>query len=523
MLIRSALAFTLIVGAIVLTVCLTSLPPAVTENAPATEFSAARALKHLSAISAHPHPLGSAEHTFVFDYLVNQVTQLNGLPEIQTTKASKDPRDSQLLQNILTRVKGTDPNGGAVMLVAHYDSVTKSFGASDDGSGVVTLLETMRALKAAPPLKNDVIYFFSDGEELDTLGSHAFVTGHPWVKDVRLVLNFEARGSSGPVFMFETGKSNGKLIREFASAAPRPFTNSLMTQLYGLMGNVTDLTVFKQAGLTGFNFAYIGSGWNYHNAGDNISNIDSRSVQHDGSYALSLTRHFGNLDLRNLVAPDEIYFDVLGRKVFIYPRGWNVMLTTGLVLLVAVGVVLGFKKKGLGFSGLAWGALLYVGLSVVALLVTTLLAKILPVFGPTAVYAYWVLLLVAALIGLAGYVFATRKVRTFELSAGSLLVLLLLTVITNFALPEGSFLLTWPLAFSLTALIFSFFFPARVWSVIVVGLFSFLGIVLFTQMLHNLFQGFSLAMPYVLIGLEMLLLGLLTPFLPHGFHFDSHR
>jgi hypothetical protein len=523
MLIRSALAFALIVGAIVLTLCLTNPPQAVSEDAPATEFSAARALKHLSVISARPHPLGSAEHDAVFEYLVRELTQLNGPPEIQTTKASKDPRDSQSLRNIMTRVRGTDPNGGAVMLVAHYDSVPKSFGASDDGSGVVTLLETMRALKAAPPLKNDVIYFFSDGEELDTLGAHAFVSEHPWGKDVKLVLNFEARGSGGPVFMFETSKANGRLIREFASTAPRPFTNSLMTQLYGLMGNVTDLTVFKQAGLAGFNFAYIGSGWNYHNAGDNISNVDSRSVQHDGSYALSLTRHFGNLDLRNLDAPDEIYFDVLGRKVFVYPRSLNLVFTIGLVLLAAVGVVLGLKTKRVGFSGLAWGTLLYVAISVAALLVTTLLAKFLPVFGPTAVYAYWVLLLIAALIGVVGYVFATRRLKTYELSAGALLVLLLLTVVTNLVLPEGSFLLTWPLALSLIALIFSFLFPARVWSVIVVGLFSFLGIVLFTQMLHNLFQGFSLAMPYVLIGLEMLLLGLFTPFLPHGFHFDSHR
>ncbi|HEY6804765.1 MAG TPA: hypothetical protein VI306_14420 [Pyrinomonadaceae bacterium] len=59
-----------------------------------------------------------------------------------------------------------------------------------------------------------------------------------------------------------------------------------------------------------------------------------------------------------------------------------------------------------------------------------------------AVHAFEVLLLVAGLIGLAGYVFATRKISTHELSAGALLVLLLITIVTNLALPEGSFLLT---------------------------------------------------------------------------------
>ena len=49
--------------------------------------------------------------------------------------------------------------------MAHYDSVPFGPGAADDGAGVVTLLETARALKAGPPLKNDVIFLFTDGEE----------------------------------------------------------------------------------------------------------------------------------------------------------------------------------------------------------------------------------------------------------------------------------------------------------------------------------------------------------------------
>jgi hypothetical protein len=44
------------------------------------------------------------------------------------------------------------------MLVAHYDSVPRGPGASDDGHGVAVLLETLRALKSAAPLRNDVIF-----------------------------------------------------------------------------------------------------------------------------------------------------------------------------------------------------------------------------------------------------------------------------------------------------------------------------------------------------------------------------
>src|SRR5438105_2344263 len=80
-------------------------------------------------------------------------------------------------------------------------------GADDDGVGVATLLETVRALKAGARLRNDVIFLFTDGEEVGMLGARAFVGEHPWAKEVGVALNFEARGNTGPALMFET--SNG--------------------------------------------------------------------------------------------------------------------------------------------------------------------------------------------------------------------------------------------------------------------------------------------------------------------------
>ena len=523
---RFALVLGFVGGVIAFTLCFMSPPPAVGEGAPATEFSSARALKHLSVIAAHPHPVGSAEHQIVFDYLVQQLSRLNGPPEIQTVASD----NSRPLQNILVRLKGSNAGGKALMLTAHYDSVAGSPGASDDGSGVVTLLETLRALKAGSPLQNDVIFLFTDGEELGARGARAFIDKHAWARDAGLVLNFEARGSSGPVVMFETSKSNGTLIKELSRVAPRPFTNSLMDELYQLMGNLTDLTVFKDAGLAGLNFAYIDSAWDYHNARDNISNIDERSIQHHGSYALTLTRHFGDFDLRNVEGPDAIYFDVLGRKVFTYPQTWNLPLTVILVLLATGVSIVGVRAGRIAFSGLVFGMLLFVVSSVCALVLTMLLSKLLPAVGPSAVYHLVVLLLLVASMVLAVYIVATRRIRINELSGGALLVLVLVAVAVNVALPGGSFLLTWPLVFSLIALGASFVLPERFDSSflhsVLVGACSIPGIVLFTQMLDNVFQGFSLSAPYVLVVLELLLLGLLTPFLKsfrHERSFSSHR
>ncbi|MDE2150286.1 MAG: M20/M25/M40 family metallo-hydrolase, partial [Gammaproteobacteria bacterium] len=62
----------------------------------------------------------------------------------------------------------------ALLLVAHYDSVPAGPGVGDDLSGVATMLEIARALRAGPTPQASVIFLFSDGEEEGLLGASAF-------------------------------------------------------------------------------------------------------------------------------------------------------------------------------------------------------------------------------------------------------------------------------------------------------------------------------------------------------------
>ena len=105
------------------------------------------------------------------------------------------------IQNLMARLPGT-VGGKAILLVCHYDSVATASGASDDGSGVATLLETARALRAGPPIKNDVIFLFTNGEEVGLLGTQAFVKQHPWAKEIGMALNFDTGGRLGDCVYF---------------------------------------------------------------------------------------------------------------------------------------------------------------------------------------------------------------------------------------------------------------------------------------------------------------------------------
>ena len=157
------------------------------------------------------------------------------------------------VENIVARQPGT---GGSqtILLLSHYDSVHSGPGANDGGSAVATLMETARALKPSSPLMNDVIFLFTDGEEVGLIGAAGIARQNPWMKDVGLVLNFEGGGNAGPVILFETSPENAWLIGEVAKEARYPATISFSYEVYRNLPNDTDFTVFKNAGVPGFTY-----------------------------------------------------------------------------------------------------------------------------------------------------------------------------------------------------------------------------------------------------------------------------
>lgn len=428
-------------------------------------------MRYVRAIAQKPHPTGSEEIERVRRYILDELRALGVSAEVQTAsvvpRQTSDGRPSTAarVQNIVARLAGT-ANTKALMLAAHYDSVPTGPGASDDTAGVAALLETIRALKTDAPHKNDIIFLITDAEELGLLGARGFAEEHPLMKDVGLVLNFEARGAGGPVFMFETSDGNGALIRELAGAAPHAVANSLMYAVYKRLPNDTDMTIFKRAGTAGLNFAFADRITSYHTALDNADELDERSLQHHGSYALSLARRFGDADLNELKSADAVYFNAFGPLFFRYTETWVVPLTA-LVTLVFIAVVLwGLKRRLLSFGGIAAGFVAFFVAALTPALVVTGVWRVartlhagygaLPWRTPYDIwpYALGFVLLTFALFACA-YALLFRATSTLNLSAGALVWWLTLLLLTTARLPLGSFLFAWPLLFALAGLAFA--------------------------------------------------------------------
>jgi carboxypeptidase Q len=84
--------------------------------------------------------------------------------------------------NIVAEIPGTERPDEYVMLSAHLDSWHGATGATDNGTGTITMLEAMRILKAAYPTpRRTILVGHWGGEEQGLNGSRAFAEDHPHI------------------------------------------------------------------------------------------------------------------------------------------------------------------------------------------------------------------------------------------------------------------------------------------------------------------------------------------------------
>jgi len=324
-------------------------PPAVTADAPDSDFSADRAMRHVEAIARRPHPMGTAALDEVRRYLTSEIKELGLAPEFQAIWAPDyyGPGEPVAVVNVMARIPGTSSTG-AIALMAHYDTVPSTPGANDNSSGVATVLETTRALLAEPRLRNDVVLLFTDSEEpRPRYGSNAFVADNPAFDDIALVVNLEALGGSGPSILGETSGSTGWLVGRYAAAAPNPTTFSFITETMSLLGDIgTDFDPFRNADVSGYHFAYMRGSSIYHSPADDLDSVSRDSLQHHGSNTLTVARSFGDADLAAIPDSEEsVYFTL--RPFFVhYPAAWSIVAAVAAGILLILGIARQPREEG---------------------------------------------------------------------------------------------------------------------------------------------------------------------------------
>jgi len=352
------------------------LPESQPLGAPATEFSAERAFADVTLMAATPHPMGSPQNARVRDALVARMASLGLSPQVrpgvgvQSPKWASDRLVAGPVENIVGVLPGRDRNAPAIALMAHYDSVPGSPGAADDAIGVATVLETVRAIKARGLPARDVMVVITDGEEAGLLGANHFFRRDPLAKRIGLVINAEARGSTGRVNMFQTSPKNGDLVEMFARTARSPSSSSLSVLIYEKMPNDTDLTESLKAGISGLNYAIIGRQFDYHSPTSTPANLERGSLQDMGTQVLAAAAETAFAARLPGRSPTVVYSNLFGDMVVAYPVwfGW--------IILAAIAVLLLFAVRWARHSGefpatdilRGMGALAFAGVGTVAVL-----------------------------------------------------------------------------------------------------------------------------------------------------------
>ena len=360
-----SLALALLVGVVSLQV-----PRPAGPEAPATAFSAARAMSDVREIAQRPHPVGSADHARVQAYLQQRMTALGLQVTTQTGPISPgsarylrrmggDPEAANFMAaNLVGVLPGRNPALPAVALMAHYDTVPMSAGAADDSAGVAAVLETVRAIRARGPADRTLVVLLTDAEEIGLDGARVFWGGHPLRDRIGAVINLEARGGGGRAMMFETGRGNAETIALFGRAGVRAdggvTSNSLAVFVYERMPNGTDFTIPKDRGVQGLNLAFIGRPDQYH-AHSSPEVLDEGAVQHIGSQALENADALLRAGALPARGANTVYADVFGRMIVSHPpvAGWGLWALA--VLLLGAAAWRARRAAGLTFADVGRG------------------------------------------------------------------------------------------------------------------------------------------------------------------------
>ena len=201
------------------------------------------------------------------DYgLLYRMTENGDNPKIKVVAESKELGKVPTF-NTIAEIKGTELPDEYVILSAHFDSWDGATGATDNGTGTITMMEAARILKKVYPNPKRTILIGNWGSEEQGLnGSRAFVEDHPEiVAGIQAVFN-QDNGTGRVVNISGQGFLHAyDYIGRWLNSVPEDITKHIETNFPGTPGGGgSDYASFVAAGAPAFSLSSLSwSYWNY--------------------------------------------------------------------------------------------------------------------------------------------------------------------------------------------------------------------------------------------------------------------
>ncbi|KAK3055701.1 hypothetical protein LTR09_003622 [Extremus antarcticus] len=365
--------------------------------------------------------------TFVDDFRKEPCTCYSESTNIMVyIRGKEDPKEDWW--NSTERYEGQ----GGVLVNAHYDSVSSGYGATDDGVGVVSILQLISyfTTEGNQP-KRGLVALLNNNEEDGLYGAHEFLR-HPLSQFTHMFLNLEGAGAGGRAMLFRS--TDAEVTKLYKS--PHPFGNVVSGDGFrrGLVRSGTDYSVFNGDNrMRGVDVAFYEPRARYHTDQDDARDTSAESLWHMLSAALATTeamtsyegddfdgstRRNGKLDISS--GSNSVYFDLLGssfaviRLPTLFALSITLLVAAPLLLIILEVII---RKQGKwyplskrqylhsedddeavhfsGMRGLFRFPLAFVVATAAVLALAYLLTKINPHILYSSEYAVWAMMLSA--------------------------------------------------------------------------------------------------------------------------------
>lgn len=218
--------------------------------------------------------------------------------------------------NVAAYLEGSDPalKDQVIIVGAHRDHLGKGefgayldkdgkgkihYGADDNGSGTVALMEIAEALALAPRKpKRSLLFIWFDGEESGLLGSRHYVE-HPLVPLDRTVamINMDMIGRSPDHRVSVTGFGSSPAFEGLAESMQQAFPQLVLDTGKFPAPAASDQMSFYQKGIPAL-FMYTGMHEDYHRAGDTLEKIRFDDLAQISALGRSLTEAVASMETR---------------------------------------------------------------------------------------------------------------------------------------------------------------------------------------------------------------------------------
>lgn len=332
----------------------------------------------LQTLSNGFHPYNSRRNDFIRDWLLTKIEARENviafsdvLSNVSFSEGGTQgtPGVSVYFEgtNIVVYIRGTEddqsewyltgkkPEGkGGVLINAHYDSVPAGFGATDDGVGVVTVLQIIEHFSSVGRQpKRGIVALLNNGEEDFLNGAMAF-SQHPMSEFVTTFLNLEGAGAGGRATLF---RGTDTEVTRFYQNSKYPFGSVVSADAFkrGFIRSGTDYSVFKdRLGMRGLDVAFMEPRARYHTDQDDARHTSKASLHHMLSAALSTMQAFTSdtsptFDRKGKASSGHgstgVWFDLFGRAFAVFRLRTLFALSIALLVvapltLIVIGAIL---------------------------------------------------------------------------------------------------------------------------------------------------------------------------------------